>query len=451
VASEDIHSVLALPIRVSEQSAYVLVLHWKQSYASDPAFFAMVQRFADQAGLALERAEVERLHARLEKSLLPRSRFLADADAITLLYRPGEDRLGVGGDFVDYLPSARGGLSMVVGDVSGHGPDAAALGALLRSSWHALALTGVGLEKTAQVLNEVLLHERMDDDVYCTVLLAELSPGRRNLTLLVAGHPPALLLTDKAAFLEAAAAPPLGFESLPYFRTTSFILTPPWTVLLYTDGLVEGRVSPGSRERFGVERLRSRLAEELPAPVPGSALERLFEEVHASNGGKLPDDVAALIVSDGLPGPLSRSDGQAPGEEFCRRLVLPPDLSLLTQCRALVEEVGELVGLSAERIFDFKVAVSEACSNAMEHAGESGEVRVTAWRFWDRLTFEVWSASEFQPGLSKDTNSRRRGLGLPLMASLTDQVHVSRPPEGGTLVSLTMRLTSEPRGAEFSD
>jgi anti-sigma regulatory factor (Ser/Thr protein kinase) len=117
----------------------------------------------------------------------------------------------------------------------------------------------------------------------------------------------------------------------------------------------------------------------------------------------------------------------------------------------LVEEIGRLVGLSEQRIFDFKVAVSEACANAIEHVTEAGEVRVTAWRFWDRLTIEVWSPIEFQPGLAKDTDSRRRGLGLPLMVSLADQVHVSRPPEGGTLVSLTMLLTTGPGTADKRD
>ena len=120
------------------------------------------------------------------------------------------------------------------------------------------------------------------------------------------------------------------------------------------------------------------------------------------------------------------------------RLLVPADLSELSKARRLMEEVGRAAGLPDDRIFDLQVAVSEAVANAIEHA--ASEVEMEAWLLPDRLIVEITNDGAFQPGLYKDDEHRRRGLGLPLMVSLADQVHVSRQPEGKTQVSLTFFL-----------
>ena len=123
------------------------------------------------------------------------------------------------------------------------------------------------------------------------------------------------------------------------------------------------------------------------------------------------------------------------------RLFIPADLSALSKARELMEDLGRLAGLAEDRIFDLRVAVSEAASNAIEHA--ASEVELAAWLLPDRVIVEITNDGAFQPGLYKDDEHRRRGLGLPLMVSLADQVHVSRQPEGKTRVSLTFFLVSE--------
>ena len=156
-----IRSSLRVPIHLSEQSAYLLVLDWDQPRTSiDPTLVALARRFSDQAALALERAEVEALHTRLEEGLLARAHNPYPRLNTAFRYGAGDQRLGVGGDFVDYLPDQTGGLSFVIGDVSGHGPDAAALGAALRSGWRVLALAGVGLGEMLDHLNVLLFSER---------------------------------------------------------------------------------------------------------------------------------------------------------------------------------------------------------------------------------------------------------------------------------------------------
>ena len=105
---------------------------------------ALARRFSDQAALALERAEVEALHARLEEGLLARSH-----DSVSAFGGRGSlpsratSTWAWAATLSTICPTARRGLSFVIGDVSGHGPEAAALGATLRSGWRVLALAGV--------------------------------------------------------------------------------------------------------------------------------------------------------------------------------------------------------------------------------------------------------------------------------------------------------------------
>jgi serine phosphatase RsbU (regulator of sigma subunit) len=66
--------------------------------------------------------------------------------------------------------------------------------------------------------------------------------------------------------------------------------------VLYTDGLVEGRVTPGAGERFGSERLRAWFADRGMRPIDSEALQALIAALEKANGGALPDDVAVLVL-----------------------------------------------------------------------------------------------------------------------------------------------------------
>jgi serine phosphatase RsbU (regulator of sigma subunit) len=80
-----------------------------------------------------------------------------------------------------------------------------------------------------------------------------------------------------------------------------------WTLVFFTDGLVEGRAAPATDERFGVERLQGLFAGEFaagPADLD-AALERVVMAIVTANGGPLPDDVALVVVTSrpGVPAP----------------------------------------------------------------------------------------------------------------------------------------------------
>jgi PAS domain S-box-containing protein len=116
-------------------------------------------------------------------------------------------------------------------------------------------------------------------------------------------------------------------------------------------------------------------------------------------------------------------------------MTIPAQLYRVAEVREWIGGVGRLAGLSETRVFDLQVVTSEAVANGIEHA--ASEVQTVAWMLPDRLLVEVTNDGVFQPGLYKDDIGRRRGLGLPLMVSLADEVHVSRLPGDRTRVSLT--------------
>lgn len=132
---------------------------------------------------------------------------------------------------------------------------------------------------------------------------------------------------------------------------------------------------------------------------------------------------------------------QGNGQGFCRLLKIEPQAAHLARVRQFVEEVAQEAApnLNPERLFDLKVAVSEACANAIEHAGDcTSYLEVCATLKGGRLTFTVTDTGLFRPPCLSRETCHSRGLGLPLMVALMDEVQFSRVPQGGTAVSLSI-------------
>jgi serine phosphatase RsbU (regulator of sigma subunit) len=250
---------------------------------------------------ARRRADDERmrLHREMEKALLPTLPRLPDGYRTAMMYRPGEERLGLGGDFYDIQTLDSGGLALLIGDVSGHGPHSAALGASLRTAWRGLVQAGVDDLRLATALSRTAEGEKTGEDLFSTLWLGWLDPSGTRLRMGSFGHPPPLLLARAPRFLEAQPSPPLGtgVGSRIDWRPCEIDLPPSWTLLLYTDGLVEGRASVGASERFGYERLLQWFATRDTPVVDGDCLGALLSTVEEAHGGTLPDDVAVLAVT----------------------------------------------------------------------------------------------------------------------------------------------------------
>jgi PAS domain S-box-containing protein len=253
----------------------------------------------DQERLAEAHAQ-EELSRRLQRGLLPTLALRDPALALRTRYQPGLRRALLGADFYDALELADGSLATLIGDVAGHGPDEAAVGVALRSAWRAMVLTGRGHAEVLGGMDNVLASSRPSEETFTTVCCLWVSPDRQRLTVALAGHPPPLLAAEGVvAPVGAPIGPALGVCDGGWaWEARTLPVEGAWTLLCYTDGLIEGLRAPGSAERFGIEQLGASLVELLAAEVPlDRLLDRLLDVVHRANGGDLSDDVALLCLA----------------------------------------------------------------------------------------------------------------------------------------------------------
>ncbi|MFD5493691.1 fused response regulator/phosphatase [Streptomyces sp. NPDC001812] len=250
-----------------------------------------------------------RLHAqenaRLERGLLPTPLLDGSPLHFAARYRPGRSRALLGGDFYDVVRTPDGTVHAMIGDVCGHGPDEAALGVELRIAWRALTLAGLCGDELLGTLQQVLEHERADDEIFATLCAVDISPDGRQAGLCLAGHPsPLLARPGRPAQLLPYEnnGPALGLLSGARWPRTEVELGTEWSLMLYTDGLIEGRVGD-SGERLGQDGMVGMVHRQLTNGLRGEELLRAaVNEVRDLNGGELTDDVAVLLL-DRVPPP----------------------------------------------------------------------------------------------------------------------------------------------------
>ena len=139
--------------------------------------------------------------------------------------------------------------------------------------------------------------------MFATVCMVSVAPGRRNGIMRLAGHPVPLLVTENRIIeLTAPACPPLGFNSSGDWPGREVDLGDRWSLLLYTDGLIEGRIS-GSSYRLGADGLMGLMRDALGTPPfdprkvsEDALLGQLIEQVRSLNSGDLNDDIAVLAL-----------------------------------------------------------------------------------------------------------------------------------------------------------
>jgi serine phosphatase RsbU (regulator of sigma subunit) len=261
---------------------------------------------AQQLWIAAVRAEE---NARLERGLVPSPIVSDESIWIAAKYRPGRRRALLGGDFYDVVERSDGGLHVLVGDVCGHGPDEAALGACLRIAWRALTLAGTAGDLMLATLQRVLEHESQIPGLFATLCTVEIDPAHRSVAVRRAGHPPPLLIDGRSVTSMPidGGGPPIGLFADEHWPQTRLELPAGWVILLYTDGLTEGRVGTGP-ERLGEDRLRELIAGFIGRRPdwrtrPEALLSELLERVDELNGEELSDDVAMLLVGARHPEP----------------------------------------------------------------------------------------------------------------------------------------------------
>jgi serine phosphatase RsbU (regulator of sigma subunit) len=261
--------------------------------------YAIARQRGEETARRLRDAELFRAeNARLERGLLARP-ILTDNDLRwATRYQPGGRRALLGGDFFDAIQLEDGTVRAIVGDVCGHGPDEAALGVALRVAWRALVLADQPPDVTIPSLHRVLEAERRSEEIFATVCDLELHPDRQHAGMHLAGHPSPILISGGNAFElpVESRGPVLGVVEDSKWPTNQVELGSEWTLVIFTDGIVEGRDGKGDRfETTGLARLVLQSMDHV------DNLEELADELiiatEEANGEPLRDDVALLLLS----------------------------------------------------------------------------------------------------------------------------------------------------------
>ncbi|NEK87482.1 SpoIIE family protein phosphatase [Blastococcus saxobsidens] len=293
----------ALPLRTGERALGSLLVGWRRPHPLEPDDVRVLRAFADQCGQALDRVgrlESERRAARatrslaetLQRSLLTEPPQLDGLD-IAVRYRPAAREAEVGGDWYDAFLSPDGATTLVVGDVTGHDRDAAAVMGQLRNLLRGIAHALDG--DPAQVLT--VLDQAVADlgvGSLATALVARVERPADDGPLLLrwsnAGHPPPLLLGPDGE-VELLGRPRnllLGVRPGSPRQSHALPLPAGSTVVLYTDGLVERR---GATLDDGLDALTAAARDLHRTPVA-----QICDALLTRTAPDFTDDVALLVL-----------------------------------------------------------------------------------------------------------------------------------------------------------
>ncbi|MFC4587381.1 PP2C family protein-serine/threonine phosphatase [Sphaerisporangium corydalis] len=262
--------------------------------------YAIERKRADLAQRNLADAQhLSRENARLEHGLLPVPMLKKELESEGLQhqarYLPGRRQALLAGDFWDTVQTPDGAVHVVIGDVCGHGPDEAALGVALRIAWRTLVLAGHTGNDLLATLDRVLRNERKSPEIFTTMCMVTIDPDLRHARLHVVGHPPPLLVRDGVhggvdIVPGTPSGPPLGIFHDIDWTTIDLELGEDWSMLLYTDGLIEATVG-GGPDLLGTEGLIRLIREQGEID-----LDRIISAVQAMHRDALSDDLAAVLV-----------------------------------------------------------------------------------------------------------------------------------------------------------
>jgi PAS domain S-box-containing protein len=362
-----------------------------------------------------ERRELEReqrIAETLQRALLPQRLPELEGFAFASRYLPAEEGSTAGGDWYDVIELPDGMVALVIGDVAGHGVDAASAMGQVRMAVRAYSLEG---REPAVVVRLVsaLLRSLYDAQQMVTMLYVLVDPATLELTVVNAGHPPPLVSVPGGgvSYLDLPVGLPVGLSwDLPY-ETSVMHLEEGSTLLLFTDGLVD---RPDVSVPDGLDRLREAVAERVDADVDdlcGTLLELLVPP-------DAPDDVAILAAR------------LVPVDQRRFSLRVPADPSKLATVRRTVGRWLARLELGADETEDLVLACSEACANAMEHAYGPGEgfVEVEAEAEGGEITMVVRDAGRWRSSRNLD-----RGRGLRMIEACVDSYAITRSDSGTEL------------------
>ncbi|MEU2116088.1 SpoIIE family protein phosphatase [Streptomyces sp. NPDC016459] len=385
-----------------------------------PEDLALLDEIASRAALVVDNARRynrERSAAiSLQRSLLPSPTTDTVAVHTASVYLPTDTASGVSGDWFDVIPLSSARVALVVGDVVGHGLQATATMARLRTAVRTLADLDLEPDELLTHLDDLVSQfvieageatrtpgaETAYGSFGATCLYVTYDPVTRRCLAASAGHPPPALVTPDGAvtYLDVSPGPPLGVGGLPFEPVETEV--PDGSVLaLYTDGLIERRHADLD---VGMTALGNALSSVV---TPGRPLEEAGPAVVAELvPGPLSDDVTLLLART-----------RAVPERSTAAWTFAADPSVVAEARERVLDQLSRWDLD-ELAFTTELVASELVTNAIRYAGGPLELRLIRAA---SLICEVSDRSSTQPRMRRAQASEEGGRGLFLIAQLTDR------------------------------
>ena len=384
--------------------------------------------FFDEAGSAVrmlgvvqditERVDYDRQHLiaeTLQRALLPQDLPMVDGLALAARYLPAEVGFKAGGDWYDVIPLAGGRVGLVIGDVAGHGLEAASVMGQLRMAVRAYALEG---HQPADIVEhaDAVLRVVASDEI-ATMTYAEVHPASGAVRIVGAGHPPPIAIdADGARYLDLPKQPPIGVAAGWAYEEVVVDIAPGAKVVLYTDGLIDRR---DIALEEGLEQLLAAADRDPGRPVE-TVCRDLITELAPSEAA---DDIA-LLAMERL---------RVPAEAF--RFRMPAEPAELARMRRALGGWLRGIGVELDDANDLVLACAEACSNAVRHAYGPGAGTVDIEARRDDGAVEV-VVRDF--GRWRERRGQDGGRGLALIEALAPAMRIERSKRG-TVV--TMRRT----------
>ena len=377
---------------------------------------------ASRAALAIERIlrslREQELTRMLQRSMLPLALPYSAGLRLDVAYEPAEREALVGGDWYDAFELDDGLVAVAIGDVAGHGFDAAVVMNGVRQAMRAAAFEDPDPAKVLAAANRLL---NSQGQPMVTALFGTFDPLTLSFTFASAGHPCPMLVEKDGNVRELSCGNlPLGVADDVSITSQVEQLPSGGALVLYTDGVVEDERNLLSGER-ALRDLLSRWA-------LGGFGARAAELQAQLRVGSHQDDAAMFVIR------FEHVD------EYEMRLPATPKSAQRMRLAARRFVSGSR--FDPDRAFDVVLAVGEAVNNAVLHAygSGSGSVQLALRRQTDRLIVEVRDEGRWREPESQD---RLHGLGI--IERLADSVDISRTAQG-TLVHVEIAYSSSRAG-----
>ncbi len=416
-------SAIIVPLVSGDSRIGTLTLVFASDHAVTVDDVSFARDFSRRAALALEHArlyERERATAdALQRAMLPAQLPLLDNIKFSASYSAASESQRVGGDFYDAFELPDGRVALTIGDVTGHGLEAAVIMGEIRQALRAAAFERA--EPSAILDRASRLLVASGRTVFVTAIFGVLDRQNGRFSYATAGHPPPLLFDGTRLVRLPSSGLPIGLRE---DDGVDFVVTlhAPCLLTLFTDGLIEF-----ARDIDDGERRIEAAIRELHAGDTEHLATALMKRVLGT--AEATDDIAILTASiDCFPAEIE-------GEEREWRF-LSQDARAASLAR---REIGELVGqLRPDEGYAAELAFGELIANAVRHAPGPvvARCRITANGSASIGLDDAGSGFIAVP-LTADTFSET-GRGLALLRHLTDEVLVGAAPTGGA--SVTVRL-----------